>query len=354
MWPYFVLLLIICVCAFIDNGARDKLTQRRIKKTSIRKFAHILLAVFSGFRYKVGVDYDNYISTFNWDIGYSVNEPGFEFLINFLTKIGATPQMMFFIMAVVTQYFVYQTFKKSNKGFWLATIVYYCFSTFYIASFNGSRQYVAIAIAIWALKFVYERKYIQYFTSVIIAALCFHFTVLIFIPVYFYLLQDYSRKSIIIQIVAVIFGARFLNIIVSYTPYLVYLERERDMPINDTVYLFTIVSFTLAFLSHKYKLLKNDRVFINMNLLCLFSLILVLVQTSGMMIQMLLRINSYFLFAYLCILPKVVYSIRPQIRKIVQTLLIIAAFAYLVKTIVFGGVHYSLVPYQMNFELFKI
>lgn len=354
MWPYFVLLLIICVCAFIDNGARDILTQRRIKKTSIRKFVYILLAVFSGFRYKVGVDYDNYISTFNWDIGYSVNEPGFEFLINFLTKIGATPQMMFFIMAVVTQYFVYQTFKNINKGFWLATIVYYCFSTFYIASFNGSRQYVAIAIAIWALKFVYEHKYIQYFTSIIIAAFCFHFTVLIFIPVYFYLLHDYSRKGIIIQIVAIIFGARFLDLIVSYTPYLVYLERERDMPIKDTVYLFTLVSFILAFLSHKFKLLNKDRVFVNMNLLCLFSLILVLIQTSGMLIQMLLRVNSYFLFAYLCILPKVVYSIKPQMCNFVQALLFIAAFAYLIKTIVFGGIHYSLVPYQMNFELFKL
>lgn len=351
MWPYFILLLIICVCALLDYGSIKYLQRKR--QDSLKKFVHILFAIFSGFRYKIGVDYDNYISTFNWDIGYSVNELGFELLINMLTHIGATYQMMFLIMAIITQYFVYQIFKRLDKGFWLATLVYYCFSTFYIASFNGSRQYVAIAIAIWALKYVYEKKIIKYSLAIMVAALSFHFSVLIFLPIYFFLQYDYSKKMIICQIVAVIFCARFLDIIVSYTPYLVYMEREKDLVVHDTVYLFCLISLVLAFTSHRYRLLAQDRIFTNMNLLCLFSLILVLVQSSGMIKQMMLRINSYFLFAFLCILPKMVYSFKSQPRRLAIIFIMIVAITYLTKTIIGSGAHYALVPYQMNFQLFK-
>lgn len=344
MLAYFILLLILLTCFLFESSGKVNFKSRQL--------IHVLLAFFSGFRYNVGVDYQNYISTFYWDTGFSVNEPGFAFLINKLHELGFNYQMMFLIMASVTQYFVYQILKRLDKGFWFATIAYYCFTTFYIASFNGSRQYAAIAIVIWALKFASTRELWKYMTSVIIATFCFHTTALLFAPIYFYLNYNFSRKIIIFQIIIVAFCARYLDTLISYTPYLIYLERDRDMPIHDTVYLFTLLSFYLAFFKNQFKDLEHDQVVTNMNLLCLYSLILVLMQTSGMLIQMMLRINSYFLFAYLLILPKVIYSLKLPTRKYTIFFVIFVAVLYLGKTIIGSGEHYSLVPYKMNFNLF--
>lgn len=353
MWPYFLILLIIFVCAISENIKQKASQNVKFTSSILRPFVHILLAFFSGLRFKVGVDYDNYISIFNQDVDYSVNEPGFELLISALTSIGATYQMMFLIMAIITQCFVYNTFKRYAHGFWLATIVYYCFSTFYLASFNGSRQYVAIAICIWALKYVYDKKIVRFLISIILASFCFHYTALLFIPIYYFLQYDYTKKNILFQIICVFFGARFLDFIVSFTPYLVYLERERDMQVHDTVYIFTLLSLFIAFASNKFILIKIDKVLKNMNLLCLYTLILVLIQTSGILIQMMLRINSYFLFAYLCILPNIVCSLKPRMKSLTFLMVVVAAIAYLSKTIVFNGDNYSLVPYKMNFLLFN-
>ena len=131
------------------------------------------------------------------------------------------------------------------------------------------------------------------------------------------------------------------------------MERERDLQVHDTVYIFALLSFIIAFTTNKFYLIKNDKVLKNMNLLCLHTLILVMMQSSGMLTQMMLRVNSYFLFAYLCILPNIVLSLKPHLKSIARYVVVMAAIAYLIKTIVFSGVHYSLVPYQMNFRLFN-
>lgn len=352
MWPYFILLFIICFCSLTEKST-FKSGHINNSKSVYRKFVHFLLALFSGLRYNVGVDYGNYVSIFNWDVGYSVNEPGFEFLITLIDKLGGTYQMMFLIMAIVTQVFVFKTFNRLNKGFWLATIVYYCFSTFYLASFNGSRQYVAIAISIWALKYIYNKQFIKYIISILSAAFCFHMTALLFIPLYFYLQFEYSKKVIVLQIIGVVIGAKFLDIIISYTPYLLYMERESEVQAHGTVYIFALISLFISFTSNHFKLLKRDIILKNMNLLCLYTILLVLLQRSGILIQMLLRVNSYFLFSYLTILPIIIYSLKHKSRILARSIVILSAFAYLVKTIVFSGTHYSLVPYQMNFQLFK-
>lgn len=344
MAPYFILFIILIILALSDKKKPSR---------GIRIFAYILLAFFSGFRYHVGVDYESYVSTFHGDSGFTVNEPAFRLWVDVLNDLGFSFQMMFLGMSAVTAIFVYKALSRLEKGFWISTIVYFCVSTFYLASFNGCRQYVAIAIVLWALKYVYEKKIYSYMVSIIVTALCFHTSVLIFIPLYFFLNRVYSRIDVLIQLVCVISLAKFLNFIILYTPYIKYLVIERELPINVSVYLFAAVSFYFALFSKRYRILQKDSVLVNMNLLCLYSLILVVLQSSGMLVQMVLRINSYFLFGYLQILPSVLYSIRPKYRNVSMIVLFFFCAAYLIRTICFAGEQFMLVPYDMNFNLFK-
>ncbi|MCS3279224.1 EpsG family protein [Bacteroides fragilis] len=117
--------------------------------------------MFSGFRYYVGVDYVNYVKIYNLEEGYGSRELGFNLILDFLRYIGASYQFMFFIMAVVMQILVYNIIKRYNYSVWISVFIYYCISPFYIATFNGMRQYLAIAVFIVALKYIEQKKYLS-------------------------------------------------------------------------------------------------------------------------------------------------------------------------------------------------
>ena len=80
----------------------------------------------------------------------------------------------------------------------------------------------------------------------------------------------------------------------------------------------------------------------------------VLLQSNGVLIQMTLRMNSYFFFVYIILVPAVISSVKNvHIRIGMYFCLHIVLLLYLIRTICFNGALYNLVPYSMNFSLFK-
>lgn len=101
--------------------------------------------------------------------------------------------------------------------------------------------------------------------------------------------------------------------------------------------------------------IKHRNILFNMNYLCFLSLLIVLLQTKGIMKQMLLRMNSYILFIYIIFIPAIINTLRDN-KKLFQLLNIfiyISIFCYLIRTICFNGIKDNLVPYSMNFQLFN-
>lgn len=64
------------------------------------------------------------------------------------------------------------------------------------------RNLIAVSIALYAVRFLVERKPIHYFIIVIIA-MTFHTSACIMIPAYFYMNKDLSTKKIIILYIAI-------------------------------------------------------------------------------------------------------------------------------------------------------
>ncbi len=50
------------------------------------------------------------------------------------------------------QILVYNVIKRYNYSVWISAFIYYCISPFYIATFNGMRQYLAIAVFYCCIK----------------------------------------------------------------------------------------------------------------------------------------------------------------------------------------------------------
>ena len=345
MIPYFLMYFFLLISCFLGS-----ITKKRFFLICV----FILFSVFSGFRYNVGVDYVNYVKIYNLEDGYESRELGFSLLLNFLRYIGADYQFMFLLMAIIMQILVYNIIKRYNYNVWISVFIYYCISPFYIATFNGMRQYLAIAIFIVALKYVEQKKRFKYIISLLLGGFFFHESVLFFLPLYYILNKTISIKGRLFMFLITIVGSFAIDKLISYTPYIVYLLRDRETHVSSFTYIFAGVSILFIVFWNRLNSFKSKLIMENMNLLCFLSLMVVLLQYNGVLIQMTLRTNSYFFFVYIILVPAVISSVKNvHIRIGMYFCLHIVLLLYLIRTICFNGALYNLVPYSMNFSLFK-
>ena len=337
MTPYFVVYFLLVILCFFG-----RLTNNRL----FLVFIFIVLTLFAGLRFQVGVDYNNYINIFKNARDYTVNEPGFMLFLELLHFIEADFQLMFFLLAVIMQWLVYKILIRYNYDIWTSSLIYYCISPFYIATFNGVRQYLAIAVFIFVLHYIEEQKFWKYLLALLVAAFFFHLSALYLIPLYFILNKNITRAKKLL-----IFCG---DVIISYTPYISYLFHERETHISSFTYIFAVLAILLQIIWHKVPNFPHKLLLSNVNFFCILSLIMALIQTKGIMIQMMLRINSYFFFIYILLVPAILSSGRNiRMRHLSYVFLHVILLIYQVRTIGFNGVIYDLVPYSINTNFFK-
>lgn len=176
MYPYFLVYFFVSLFSLFGYFS---------KKNFWFVLIFVMLTLFSGFRYNVGVDFMNYVNMYDLEQGSESHEYGFTLLIFLLHKIHATSQALFLIISIIMQLLVYKIIRRYNFNMWLSVSIYYCISTFYIATFNGMRQYVAIAILILSLKYIETRELKKYLGCLLTGAFFFHESILVFIPLYY-------------------------------------------------------------------------------------------------------------------------------------------------------------------------
>ncbi|KAA4956516.1 EpsG family protein, partial [Bacteroides fragilis] len=163
-----------------------------------------------------------------------------------------------------------------------------------------------------------------------------------------------SIKGKLLAFLLTIAGSLAIDKLISYTPYIVYLTRDRETHISSFTYIFAGISILFIIFWNKLNSFKSKLIMENMNLFCFLSLLVVLLQSNGVLIQMTLRMNSYFFFVYIILVPAVISSIKNVHMRIgMYFSLHLVLLLYLVRTICFNGHLYDLVPYSMNFNLFK-
>lgn len=137
-------------------------------------------------RYKVGTDYSVYldmqIPQLLKGIDYKLE---YEYLYQYLIKIGVSlgnTQWVFILTHVVLLFFLWESLKNlsADRGM---SIFIFMFGAFYNMSLNTMRQFIAMAIFMYAIKYIINRKIFIYF-ALIIVAFMFHKSAIVFIPLY--------------------------------------------------------------------------------------------------------------------------------------------------------------------------
>lgn len=141
----------------------------------------------AGARYRVGTDYDVYLNLQIPQLLRGVDyKLEYEYLYQLLIKFGVSlgnTQWVFILTHVVFLFFLWKSIQdlSTNKAM---SIFIFMFGSFYNLSLNTMRQFIAMAVFMYALKHIFNRNFIKYFLWITVAFM-FHKTAILFLPLYF-------------------------------------------------------------------------------------------------------------------------------------------------------------------------
>lgn len=250
------------------GGAIDVFGKNERKKHMLFVFSIILLIGFLGLRGFIGWDwwayypsYNNLPNGFNYEIGY-------EIWSNIFYKIGLSYHHFTFINTVADILILAYVLKKYSK--------YPIFSMFLFLAVQGLsfevdllRNTKAVLLFIISIQFIKERKLIP-FLILNILGMTFHMSSVIYLPMYFILNRNYSRKIVLPLIILgniyYLFDTKLFIHILEYmssvlpaavggkiTSYLSIIPQNYKLPIG-TLYFEKLVTFVMVFFFlHKEK-----------------------------------------------------------------------------------------------------
>lgn len=319
----------------------------------------ILLIIVSSFRYDVGMDYQAYEVMFNhitvWQ-EQNVSELGFVLLCKMCTLINGSAQMMFMICAIYTILLLYKSFRLFSPNIVASLFFFMCMGQLYLTTFNAVRQYIAIAIFAYSIKFILEKKAIKYVLSIMLATM-FHNTAIILLPLYYLLPQKVSKVVKISFLVLLTGSIGVITSIILNSPYAIYLEFEKyakEVSIID--YLYLMFGLLIMVFESKLMRLYNDRnIFFNINFLCVVLFFLNIVFSGTPIIMVTTRLNYYFIVFYAIIFVRLIKDIRlPSIRIIFELVYYLILAVLFIRSSILKGEDYNLLPYNINLNIFEL
>lgn len=323
--------------------------------------AVISLIVVSGFRYKSGTDFHTYTEMFEVTSENETleleeqNDVGFFIMCRLLSQISQDPQIMFLATSIVTNLLIVLVLRKYSRRFELSMWLY--ITTFvYYSTFNGVRQWMAAAIIFTGTKYLLEeRNFIKYLLIVLFASL-FHGSVLIMIPVYFFINSDTFSKRNLLMIVgfvlAVFAYSEFLPILArllegtQYAHYVQIFETDTNgiNPLRLAVYFAPVGMFCLF-----YNQLNNEK---NIEIDRLLNLCIIgfLIMFMALRQVFFARLIFYFDLYYLLLIPRLVDLGDKNFKRFMYYSIAVGYFAF--SYLLLGNGESGILPYTFKITLF--
>ena len=264
--------MIVYISMFIISIFLTIMSQKsknRISKIIFQILAVLPFIIVSAIRYDVGTDYfvryvPNYIEFVNNRPVPSL-EPLFVIIIKICIFFTSNPTILFVITSIIVNTLVFYTIFKYSKKPVLSVIIYFL-GSFYFASMNIVRQYLAMVVLLASYRILLSNKSKYFYLLMILISTLFHTMSIVFIITLFLDKKPIKLKLLfIILIISAILGT-FLGDFVSYIinntglqnnvniyKYVKYFVKDGQ------IYLSTIISeiFIYIFIYESYITLKN-------------------------------------------------------------------------------------------------
>lgn len=217
----FLLAILVHLTSYSNKYLQNHIVFQTTSKLDLKHLIAILIiSIIVGFRYQVGVDWEGYVRIFqdissnsrlnsfteNLELGY--------FYINYsIGYLGLSYQWMFFVVAGFTWYFYF----KSVPKYILPFFIFFLFTDeYFFWGMNGVRQFAAISIWVFSVKFIINKD-LKLFILSILGASLFHQSAILLLPFYFVPYQKlYNRSYWLIIYFLSIIAVFFLDLSAIY------------------------------------------------------------------------------------------------------------------------------------------
>lgn len=255
---YFLLFAsVLLLTGFSQITISNSLTIRNKEQELLSHYllfcSFMLMFLISSIRKDVGVDYIQY-SSLQIPLVLSGNYSSVEFLYRYVIKVGfviGQEQMVFVLTHLIILYYSYRAI-KTNSSNYLFSIYIFMLGGFFNHSLNIMRQSMAIAIFLYAIKYIFKKDFVKYILHILLAFL-FHKTALIFVPLYFVYYFKFNLRRACFLLIGTSLSIPLLKeillfISLKYNVYKnyvnVYFEPE---PLSGS-YLFINIVISIVFL----------------------------------------------------------------------------------------------------------
>jgi hypothetical protein len=292
-------------------------------------------------------------------------EPGFIAFSKLISYISTNGQWFLiassFLICLLVAKFIYNNSNDIVFSAYLFVSYY-----FYFYSFSAIRQYIALGFAINAFYYFKEKKIAK---SIIFytLALSFHYTALIYLPVFILSKLKCSQRNItVIALVCltiiIFFRSAASYIIVEFDRFSYYRDdidsfTGRGWDINIILYIFFFVIIILGIKILKRdtkfkntffkKSIRIDNVYYDIYNYLIFMMISLSLYMVSVSLTMAARANHYYAIFLIIYIPLILSKMSYKYRRIFKVSIIILFFIYCVSMLMRNNYH--VVPYYVGF-----
>lgn len=318
-------------------------------------FFFLVLLCLSAFRFDIGMDYLAYNELYldSVFLNEEIKETGFRYLFYFLRNFSLPFPCIIALFSFFTLKYAFAFFEKNSPFLLFSLLIFFSVGQFYFNSLNAMRQVLAVYIILSQLiPFMEERKFVPYLLGIIMLSFCLHLSVIVLLPLYFFICKRMSLLLRLIVLVTLLSSSSLLILLIYNSPYAMYLTFEHySSDVAFSVYLLFFVALIIAFAEYLIKTeSKREKILFNLNYYSILSIVLVILFENTPLVLFFTRISYFFTPVQIVLLPLVVNHLFSKRSKIVVVNILSAFYVLLCYiSLHFNGVANKLIPYKTIF-----
>ena len=321
---YFFMAFVCGILAYFSTYGRpakldsNGVVQKKRQRTFFYLLLFAVLTVFSGFRqlHVNGMDEYAYRNRFNEFTGMSLsealaftpNEPLISLIVFLATRIFNVSQGFLLLSSVIILLPMITSFKKYSIDFAYAIVLLFATTQLY-NSFNGIAQFLAAAIYLLAIPYIYERKFWKY--AFVVAICCmFHMGAIVLFPIYFIAMnrtdsiKGILTSVVVLAVIVVAYGS--LESIINTTGMLddyMFVVQEGHHGVNIITIIINCVPAAFAIYATRFT--REDKVTTICANMCVLHALIYIASIMDVYIARFAIFTCTFVILYLSRITKV-------------------------------------------------
>lgn len=284
-------------------------------------------------RASVSISWENFYNPDYFELGAQV-------FIYSLSRIFKDPQWLLVITSLMYIVAIFYFIDNNSDDIPLSITLYIALGLM-IFNLQGMRQSIAMSICLFAYEQA-KRKHLIRFLVLIIIAVTFHQTAIVFLPVYIVCRLRYSHKNMLIMsliALLIITNASRITFIANSL-----FDRSYNTAVDQGGFVAMLIYIIILIITLLFDYrLKDGNTKTPLLYILIIGLVSYMLRYFGTLAAE--RISFYFMFSQLVLLPNSQYFVVKQQRKIMRIIIFILAVALMAYRL-----HGSeFVPYRFSF-----